>query len=121
MNDQIKTEQPNEAHISPSAFNDGLGLTDPSRMYLVVAGGDGYETHTVPGDKMEEAYLKMLFGDESQYPDDYSRDELLKDLRDDDGHWESNWFHGPTRYREELEDGYVEIILLTPNVKLRGE
>ena len=28
MNDQIKTEQTNEAHISPSVLNDGLGVID---------------------------------------------------------------------------------------------
>ena len=28
MNNQVKTEQPNEAHISPSELNDGFGVTD---------------------------------------------------------------------------------------------
>lgn len=28
MNDQVKTEQPNEVHISPSVLNDGFGVTD---------------------------------------------------------------------------------------------
>jgi hypothetical protein len=29
MNDQVKTEQPNEAHISPSELNAGLGTLLP--------------------------------------------------------------------------------------------
>jgi len=32
MNDQIATEQPNEAHISPSELNDGLGLAEFAEM-----------------------------------------------------------------------------------------
>jgi len=32
MNDQVKTEQPNEAHISPSELNDGLGLAEFAEM-----------------------------------------------------------------------------------------
>ena len=35
MNDQIKTEQPNEAHISPSELNAGLGI--PTREQLIWA------------------------------------------------------------------------------------
>jgi hypothetical protein len=114
MNDHNKQDD-NKPAVAPSGFNAVLGVTDPKRTYLVVASGDGYETHIVTGDKLEDTYLQMLFGDETQYPDDCSRDELLTDLRDDDGHWESNWYHGPTKYRENLEDGFVEVILMTPN------
>lgn len=114
-NTQPNAENPADGR---SDSNGGLGIFDPARTYLVVAGGDGYETHIVTGDTLEEMYLRMIFGDASQYPEDCSRDTLLEDLRDEDGHWESNWYHGPTRYRETFEDGYIEVIRMTPNAKL---
>ena len=89
-------------------------ITDPSKIYLLIGGGDGYETHIVTGDKLEEAYLAMHWGEVSNCPPN-ERENFLEALRDDDGHWEHNYALGPTRYREELEDGYVEVILLTPS------
>jgi hypothetical protein len=91
-------------------------IFDPAHTYLVIGGGDGYETCIVTGDRLEDAYLRMIFGDETQYPTDCSRDDLLNDLRDDDGHWESNWYYGPTRYRKDFEDGYVEVIRLVTEI-----
>lgn len=89
-------------------------ITDPSRTYLVIGGGDGYETKVVTGDKLEDAYLSMHFGEADKCPADI-RDDFLEALRDEDGHWESNWFYGPIRYSEDLEDGYISVILMTPN------
>ena len=89
-------------------------ITDPSRTYLVIGGGDGYETKVVTGDKLEDAYLAMHFGEADKCPADI-REDFLEGLRDEDGHWESNWFYGPIRYSEDLEDGYISVVLMTPN------
>lgn len=92
-------------------------ITDPSRMYLVVGGGDGYETRVVAGSDLEDAFLAMLFGDASNCPES-ERGDMLAGLRDEDGHWEHNYHYGPVRYGEDFEDGYISVILMTQGAEV---
>lgn len=92
-------------------------IADPSRAYVVIGGGDGYEAHIVPGDKLEDAYLALHFGAAINCPAN-EREDFLAALRDED-HWCHNWFHGPVSYHEDLEDAYIEVVLLTHAITWR--
>lgn len=86
-------------------------ITAPSRTYLLIGGGDGYETYVVTGDKLEDAYLALHFGEASKCPAG-ERDDFLEAIRNEDN-WHHNHHFGPVRYGEDLEDGYIQAILMT--------
>lgn len=88
-------------------------IFDTSRIYVLVSGGDGYETSIVSGDKLEEAYLSMFYTDAKNCPEN-ERYSFLEALRDEDN-WTHNYAIGPVCYSESLEDGSVQIILLSNN------
>lgn len=96
---------------APSDMAASTLISDTSRTYLLIGGGDGYETHVVAGDKLEDAYLALHFGAAENCPAD-KRDDFLEALRDED-RWSHNYPFGPTSYHEDLEDGFVGVVLMT--------
>lgn len=88
-------------------------MHDPSRQYLLVCGGDGYQTQIVTGPELDEAWIGLQFSPSTDCPDDV-RAAILEALHDEDN-WQQCYEFGVTRFEEHFEDGYAEIILLTPN------
>lgn len=86
-------------------------ITDPARTYLLVSGGDGYETAMATGDKLENAYLSLFYTDAKNCPFN-EHEAFLESLYDEDN-WTINYMLGPVRYSEIFEDGSVDVILLS--------
>ncbi len=86
-------------------------ITDPTRTYLVIGGGDGYESHVVTGGELVDAYLALHFGEAANCPES-ERDGFAEWLLNEDN-WSHNWHYGPISYYEDLEDAYIGVHLIT--------
>lgn len=81
--------------------------------YLIVAGGDGYQTTIVPEDKLDEGYLRMVYGEKWMEAPAQERSLLLEHMHDLDMNWERADGIG-VRYRDNGCSGYIEVIRIEP-------
>lgn len=77
--------------------------------YLLISGGDGYSTQIIPASALDEAFIGLHYMPASECPAD-ERKSMLDALHDPDA-----WEQRPRRYNAQYEDGYVEVIELSPN------
>lgn len=89
--------------------------------WVVVAMGDGYETHIVTGQEaLERKFLEMHFG-QTRAATDLTPGEveqmesMLAGFRDEDN-WVFNHDVGPVSFTQDNEDGNVYVYRLTDEV-----
>lgn len=100
-------------YASPSAAEQAGRWVPGEPLYLVHAGGDGYQAEIVPESKLDDAYLLTQFGSLDDI-DPEQRAAALAHFHDDD-----EWTHeevtgnGPRlKFGLSLEDGWIEVIRL---------
>lgn len=86
--------------------------------WVLIALGDGYETHIAEGrEAMERKFLELHFGPtrpaiEVTAAEMKCMESMLEALRDED-QWIRNYALGPVAYTAENEDGNVHVYRLT--------
>lgn len=79
--------------------------------WLVISGGDGFHSFVFTG-TFEKVCKKAV---EEQFYGDIEGDSIARDTLEwwmDLENWNTEQSLGPIRCREDLEDGYVELILI---------
>lgn len=80
------------------------------KQFLFVVRGENYSAELVKGKQLLDMILEAVFGNGGEFPKE--RADYSDDLNNED-HWCLDQHFGPYHWTESLEDGTIEILLVT--------